>query len=125
MKKIMKMMAMALVAVAMTVGFAACSSSDDDSSTQIYTKGITAMKASGSDVPGVMGQIEDSFNNVFTKASPFTYEGGDSKLKTEAEKIGNSITISWGNCTGTFTYQITNVKSGQVIYSKTFTSPSK
>lgn len=30
MKKIMKMMAMALVAVAMTVGFAACSSSDDD-----------------------------------------------------------------------------------------------
>ena len=30
MKKLMRMMAMALMAVAMTVGFAACSSSDDD-----------------------------------------------------------------------------------------------
>lgn len=122
MKKIFKFMMMALVATVMTIGFAACSSDDDDS-TNIYTAGFDGLNISGSPdgTTAVMGQIEDAYNAVGIKES-FT-ASSDADVKAKAQQAEPKLTnIDWKDCKGSLTFTITNVKSNKAIYSKTFSS---
>lgn len=109
----------AVVALFTMVSFAACSSDDD--SQQIYTKGVSYTKFSGS-IPKAWGQIEAAYDAKLGKASPFQGES-DAKVKALAEEAESTITdLDWEETTGTLTYTIKNENSGKTIYSKTFSS---
>lgn len=125
MKKVFKLMMMAFVATVMTIGFAACSSDDDDNSANIYTAGFTAMSISGSGSTDpslkIMTQIENAYKEAGIKES-FT-ASSDAEVKSKAQQAEAKIgTIDWTGCSGSLTYSITNVKSKSTVYSKTFSS---
>lgn len=120
MKKVFKLMMMAFVATVMTIGFAACSSDDDDSP-NIYQAGFTEMHASGSSVLDIMTQIESAYTAAGFKES-FT-ASSDAEVKSKAQQAEAKIgTINWEGCSGSLTYSITNIKSKSIVYSKTFSS---
>lgn len=123
MKKIFKLMMMALAATVLTIGFAACSSDDDDSS-NIYTAGFENVHFSGSSADPsleIMQQIESAYNSVGIKES-FT-ASSDADVKAKAQQAEKKLTnIDWKGLKGQMTYTIKNVKSQNTVYSKTFSS---
>lgn len=122
MGKTLKFLFMALVAIVFTLGFAACSSDDDDSAKQIYTKGFSVTEIHGTGlgaIDNVIGQIQKPFDAAFGSASTFEYDS-DSKVKSTCEKAASSITVNWGDSYGKLVYEVTNVKSNKVVFSKTF-----
>lgn len=118
MKKAIKFLFMALVAVVFTAGFASCSD-DDDNSSQIYQKGISSTTLHGADMLKVISQIEAPFDAALGEGSSFTADS-DSKVKAACDKAGANLTIEWGNCTGKAVYQVKNIKTDKVVYTKTF-----
>ena len=129
MKKLMKMMFMAMAAVVMTIGFAACSSNDDNDTQLIYQKGIFAMKASGTDAARVVGEVSDLYSNALGKPSEaFTLSGSQidnesnirSACKSAEAKIPN---IDFGNCKGSFTYSVKCINNNKIVYTFTYTIP--
>lgn len=123
MKKIFKLMMMALAATVLTIGFAACSSDDNDSS-NIYTAGFTNASFGGSSADPsleIMQQIESAYNSVGIKES-FT-ASSDADVKAKAQQAEKKLTnIDWKGLKGQMTYTIKNVKSQNTVYSKTFSS---
>lgn len=127
MKKILKLMMMAFVATVMTIGFAACSSDDDDNP-NIYQAGITSnnlssMSSSFGTQPSlkIIAQIENAYTAVGLTES-FT-ASSDAAVKAKAQQAEANIgTIDWTGCKGSVTYSIKNIKSQTTVYSKTFSS---
>ncbi len=137
MKKVMNLVMMAIAAIVLTLGFAACSS-DDDNLQLIFQKGFDnwAVSAAGTPqevaaVEETMKQIEDLYNQAIgNNEEAFTMTGSESdcsaKIKTACQKAEKQIpSIDFGVGKGSFTYKVTCINSNKVVYSYTYTIPSK
>lgn len=128
MKKIFKFMMMALVATVMTIGFAACSSDDEETLPNTYALSIGSSQLISTgggitEIPGrkVMQQIEAAYNEVGITSS-FT-ASSDAEVKAKAQQAEAKLTnIDWTGTKGSIEYFIMSVRSQQKIYSKTFSS---
>ena len=121
-------MMMAFVATVMTIGFAACSSNDDDTPNiyqagfdNVDTKNSSATIGSTPKSYVIMSQIEAAYTAVGFKES-FT-ASSDADVKAKAQQAEANIgTIDWTGCKGSMRYFVKNIKTDNIIYSKTFSS---
>lgn len=128
MKKIMKLMMMAIAAIVLTVGFAACSSDNDDTQL-IYQKGISSSKFSGTDMSRVIGEINDLYSEALGKTGEsFTMSGSQSdceaNIRSACKKAEAKIpNINFGNCKGSFTYHVKCINNDKEVYTFTYVIP--
>lgn len=114
---------MAMMAIAiLSFTFTACSD-DDEPSDVIYSCGFDAIESSSPGFLADMTKIESAFKSVlditelhFTKKG--SVEECDKQVKAACEKAVKSLEGEvWK---GTYTFVVTNVNTGKVVFSVTF-----
>lgn len=124
MKKVIKTMSAMLAVVCITLtAFTACSDDDDQVTEVIYSMGFSQMSSSGLDFIQEMSAIESAFKTAlgvtdahFSKTG--TKETCDKAVREACEKAYATLKDkTWG---GSYTFQVTNVLTGEVVFETTF-----
>lgn len=127
MKKVIKAMSatlamLAVVCITLTA-FTACSDDDEQVTEVIYSMGFSKMSSSGLDFIQEMSAIESAFKTAlgvtdahFSKTG--TKETCDKAVREACEKAYATLKDkTWG---GSYTFQVTNVLTGEVVFETTF-----
>lgn len=127
MKKVIRTMSatlamLAVVCITLTA-FTACSDDDEQVTEVIYSMGFSKMSSSGLDFIQEMSAIESAFKTAlgvtdahFSKTG--TKETCDKAVREACEKAYATLKDkTWG---GSYTFQVTNVLTGEVVFETTF-----
>ena len=126
MKISMQRMPAMLAVMAMTIfafTFTACSDEDDPVAEVTYSYGFSDMSASHPDFLAEMSKIENAFKSALgITATPFTKNGPveecDRQVYEACQKAFDSLKgEAWQ---GDYTFQVTNVSTGEVVCTATF-----
>lgn len=124
MKKVIKtMLAMFAVMCITLTAFTACSDDDNQVTEVIYSMGFSQMSSSGLDFIQEMNTIESAFKTALgiTDTQFFktgTNEACDKTMREACEKAYATLKgKKWG---GSYTFQVTNVLTGKVVFETTF-----
>lgn len=126
-KKMSALLTMMAVAI-LTFTFTACSDDDDPVTEVTYTYGFSSMSASHPDFLEEMGKIENTFQSalgitgkLFTKKG--TIEECDKQVYEACRKAFDSLkSEAWQ---GDYTFQVTNVGTGKVVCTATFSADNE
>lgn len=113
MKKYLMILAAIFCCTMTAVSFTACSDDDDDeeTTTTYYTYGFTEVHSTSF---SEMGTIENVFKSALgVSETPFTYSGGDAKVKAACETAAAKLDTM--EITGTYTF-VVNKHTGANVY---------
>lgn len=127
MKKVIRTMSatlamLAVVCITLT-SFTACSDDDDKVTEVIYSMGFSKMSSSGLDFIQEMSAIESAFKTALGVTDAHfsmtgTKETCDKAVREACEKAYATLKDkTWG---GSYTFQVTNVLTGEVVFETTF-----
>lgn len=131
MKSSIKTMSVLLTVMAIALlAFTACSDDEENTDVEVtYTYGFSEVSASHPDFLEEMGKIEKGFQDALgITGTPFTKKGTtveecDKQVYEACQKAFDAL--KGGAWQGNYTFQVTNVKTGRVVCTATFSADNE
>ena len=126
-KKMSALLTMMAVAI-LTFTFTACSDDDDPVTEVTYTYGFSSMSASHPDFLEEMGKIENAFQSALgITGKLFTKKGTIEDVTNRFTRLAgkHSIRSKARPGKGDYTFQVTNVGTGKVVCTATFSADNE